>query len=46
MANEIGAADLIYRVVQKKVTVLLSPSLAWPVGAGWLFSQPGTNFSA
>ena len=39
-----------YRVVRKKVTVLLSTSLAWAASAGcsWavLFSQPCTNFFA
>ena len=36
--------------MRKKVTVLLSTSLAWPAWAGGrgaeLFSQPGTNFFA
>ena len=36
------AANLYYRVVQKKVNVLLSTSLAWPE----LFSQICSNFSA
>ena len=40
----------VCRVVRKKVTVLLSTSLAWPpwvdCGQAELFSQPGTNFSA
>ena len=40
----------LYSVVNKKVTVLLSTSLACPAWAGcnWaeLFSQPGTNFFA
>ena len=42
--------ETLYSVVQKKVTVLLSTSLAWPAWAGcdWaeLFSEPSTNFFA
>ena len=38
----------LYSVVQKKMTVLLSISLAWPAWSGWvraeLFSEPGSNF--
>ena len=42
--------DNYYSVVQKKVTALLSTSLAWPAwaGCGWaeLYSEPGTNLYA
>ena len=38
----------VYSVVRKKVSVLLTTSLAWPAWAGFrlaeLFSQLGTNF--
>ena len=41
---------MYYSVVQKKVTVLLSTSLAWSAWAGcdWaeLFSEPGTKIFA
>ena len=40
----------MYNIVQEKMTVLLSISLAWLAWAGcdWaeLFSEPGTNFFA